>query len=289
MAASLPSVVRTLADRVLPVATHTTAARAAPLSCADRQARLISRGTDRIRQAFLPASTTSRSGNRRRSAAQLLTCMAASQPFTLVGSGRVGKALADLGAGDDVIIKRGEKVDGPEGPIVVATRNNDLQGVVDATPPERREDLIFIQNGMLQPWLDEKGLGDNTQVLVYFAVAKLGDAPIDGKTDTNPEGLTAAVGKHAEAFAARLSTADLSCKVLDRVEFKKSMLEKLIWICAIMVVGARHGNISVGEVESQHTQEVTAPMLSDRRIPMADVETHCCCIQLHQAAAQQSQ
>jgi ketopantoate reductase len=183
--------------------------------------------------------------------------MAASQPFTLVGSGRVGKALADLGAGDDVIIKRGEKVDGPEGPIVVATRNNDLQGVVDATPPERREDLVFIQNGMLQPWLDEKGLGDNTQVLVYFAVAKLGDAPIDGKTDTNPEGLTAAVGKHAEAFAARLSTADLSCKVLDRVEFKKSMLEKLIWICAIMVVGARHGNISVGEVESQHTQEVS--------------------------------
>ena len=48
---------------------------------------------------------------------------------------------------------------------------------------------------------------------MYFAVAKLGDAPIDGKTDTNPEGLTAAVGKHAEAFAARLAGADLSCKV----------------------------------------------------------------------------
>lgn len=107
-----------------------------------------------------------------------------------------------------VIVRRGEKVDGPPGPIVVATRNNDLQGVVDATPPERREgvdrkesvlllaagvaiccshvhfsatkveynlmthtidrhslpaDLVFIQNGMLQPWLDEAGLGDNTQ------------------------------------------------------------------------------------------------------------------------------
>ena len=48
---------------------------------------------------------------------------------------------------------------------------------------------------------------------MYFAVAKLGDAPIDGKTDTNPEGLTAAVGKHAEAFASRLASADLSCKV----------------------------------------------------------------------------
>ncbi len=25
-------------------------------------------------------------------------------------------------------------------------------------------DLVFIQNGMLQPWLDERGLGDATQV-----------------------------------------------------------------------------------------------------------------------------
>lgn len=112
-------------------------------------------------------------------------------------------------------------------------------------------DLVFLQNGMLQPWLDSRGLGDNTQVtrgrgaatgnvpsfmygravqlcllclcvclgyicllgreahvqsqltgscqhrvcwlqvLVYFAVAKLGDTPTDGKTDVNPEGLTA--------------------------------------------------------------------------------------------------
>lgn len=29
------------------------------------------------------------------------------------------------------------------------------------------------------------------QVLVYFAVAKLGEKPIDGQTDVNPEGLTA--------------------------------------------------------------------------------------------------
>jgi hypothetical protein len=29
------------------------------------------------------------------------------------------------------------------------------------------------------------------QVLVYFAVAKLGEKPTDGKTDVNPEGLTA--------------------------------------------------------------------------------------------------
>lgn len=29
-------------------------------------------------------------------------------------------------------------------------------------------DLVFIQNGMLQPWLDERGLGDNTQACPWY-------------------------------------------------------------------------------------------------------------------------
>lgn len=65
---------------------------------------------------------------------------------------------------------------------------------------------------------------------MYFAVAKLGDAPTDGKTDVNPEGLSAAYGEHAEAVAARLHAGGLSCKVLGREEFTQAMLEKLVWI-----------------------------------------------------------
>lgn len=57
------------------------------------------------------------------------------------------------------------------------------------------------------------------QVLVYFAVAKKGDLPSDGKTEVNPEGLTAAYGKHAQAFADRLATQDLSCKVRNHTNF----------------------------------------------------------------------
>ena len=30
-------------------------------------------------------------------------------------------------------------------PILVATRNDSLQAIVDATPPERRGDLVFMQ------------------------------------------------------------------------------------------------------------------------------------------------
>eukprot|EP00878_Enallax_costatus_P020036 GHUV01021165.1.p1 GENE.GHUV01021165.1~~GHUV01021165.1.p1 ORF type:complete len:189 (+),score=56.09 GHUV01021165.1:1077-1643(+) len=109
---------------------------------------------------------------------------------------------------------------------------------------------------MLQPWLDSRGLGDNTQVLVYFAVAKLGEKPTDGKTDVNPEGLTAAYGRHAEAVGQRLHAGGLSCQVLDRPAFTQAMLEKLIWISAYMLIGTKY-KCTVGEVESQHKDEVS--------------------------------
>jgi hypothetical protein len=111
---------------------------------------------------------------------------------------------------------------------------------------------------MLQPWLDARGLGSATQVLIYFAVAKLGEAPTDGKTDMNPEGLTAACGKWAPAVAARLQRAGLACHVLDEKAFQVCMLEKLIWISAFMLVGACHPGATVGDVEAKHTSEVSA-------------------------------
>ena len=36
------------------------------------------------------------------------------------------------------VIRRGQMVEGPEGPIVVCTRNDALEDVVNATPEERR-------------------------------------------------------------------------------------------------------------------------------------------------------
>lgn len=178
-------------------------------------------------------------------------------PAVIVGSGRIGTALQNMGPGTDFIVRRGQKVPSDaSGPIFVCTRNDVLDAVVEATPPERRDDLVFFQNGMLEPWLESKGLHEASQVLVYFAVAKLGAAPIDGKTDANPEGLTVASGKWASAVADRLQSAGLSCKVLDTKEFQKPLLEKLIWISAFMLIGARHGGVTVGEVEKNHHDEV---------------------------------
>ena len=38
-----------------------------------------------------------------------------------------------------VIVKRGEPIPDGSGPIIVSTRNDALQGIVDATPAHRRE------------------------------------------------------------------------------------------------------------------------------------------------------
>jgi hypothetical protein len=58
--------------------------------------------------------------------------------------------------------------------------------------------------------------------------------------------------------AARLRRQGLACHVLDKQEFQVSMLEKLIWISAFMLVGACNPGATVGDVESKHTAEVCA-------------------------------
>jgi len=164
--------------------------------------------------------------------------------------------LQELNDKKDILLKRNEKIsaDG-KGPIYICTRNNDLEEIIESTPSSRREDLVFLQNGMLDPYLKSKGLSDNTQALIYFAVAKKGDQPIDGKTDINPEGLTAVTGRWASDFSERLQKGDLACKVLNKNDWYVSMLEKHIWICSMMAVGVKY-KCTVGEVEGLHNAEV---------------------------------
>ena len=114
----------------------------------------------------------------------------------IVGGGRIGEMLWEANGKKDVLLRsREDPLPAGSGPIYVATRNNDLEAIIEKTPAERREDLVFLQNGMLSPYLENKGLLMNTQGLIYFAVAKKGEKPIDGVTDLNPEGLTSITGK----------------------------------------------------------------------------------------------
>lgn len=176
---------------------------------------------------------------------------------TIVGAGRIGSFLAENGM-NDLVLKRGESIppDAP-GPVYVCTRNEDLMNVILSCPPEKKEDLVFLQNGFLERFLRQAQCDKNTKVNCYFAISKLGAKPIDGITETDPEGLTTVCGKWESAFSERLERAGLTCKILKERDFRRSQMEKLIWICAFNLIGAVHGNISMGEVARFHVKEAT--------------------------------
>ncbi len=179
-----------------------------------------------------------------------------SAPFAaIIGSGRIGGALAK--AGNCVVLGRSDTIDpNGEGPILIATRNDALDGIVEKCPENRRKDLVFMQNGYLDSFLESKGLMDNTQVLLYLSVTAKGVDPVDGVTAVNPEGLTAATGIHAAAFADRLAALDLKCNVVSPVDYRPAMFEKLMWISTYMLVGAAKDCKSVGEAGSQYGELV---------------------------------
>lgn len=178
---------------------------------------------------------------------------------TVVGGGRIGNMLTD---GDDetrsLLVKRGDVIpaDGEGTPILLATRNDALDGIIDACPENRLKDLVFLQNGYLDDFLASKGLQDNTQVLLFVSVPKLGAEPIDGITAVNPEGLTTATGVHAEAFKDRLASKGMKCIVASAEDYRPAMFEKLIWISTYMLVGAAKECSSVGQAGSEHAELV---------------------------------
>jgi len=206
----------------------------------------------------------------------------------IVGSGRIGSLLAE--GGNCVVLGRQDTIN-PDGtgPILIATRNDALAGIVDKCPENRKKDLVFLQNGYLDDFLREKDLLDNTQALLYLSVTAKGVPAVDGVTTVNPEGLTAATGIHAQALADRLAALNLKCKVISSEEYRPAMFEKLMyvtvtavccrflhflfdthtvlslhphfilldsWISTYMLVGTAKGCKSVGQAGAEHAELV---------------------------------
>jgi len=154
---------------------------------------------------------------------------------TVIGGGRIGSMLME--GGESLLLRRGDSIpEENEGtPILVATRNDSLNGIIDACPENRKKDLVFMQNGYLDDFLSSKGLLDNTQVLLFVSVTALGAEPIDGITSANPEGLTSAMGIHAEAFQSRLAALGLKCNVVSSEGYRPAMFEKLMYVSKFII------------------------------------------------------
>lgn len=199
------------------------------VACVGASSALSNLPLMRSRQAVTFGLQMTRAGQSSKlSAASSARSNTVSYTAEIIGSGRIGAFLAE--AGDCTVLGRNDNIDpAKEGnPILIATRNDALEGIVEACPENRRQDLVVLQNGYLDNFLDAKGLLSNTQVLLYLSVPVKGATPVDGVTAVNPEGLTAAMGKHAQSFANRLSALKMKCNIVTPTDYRPAMFEKLM-------------------------------------------------------------
>jgi ketopantoate reductase len=182
----------------------------------------------------------------------------------VVGAGRIGGALHERArqrgvAGVLVTRTSGwdELATEPGRPILVCTRNDDLADVVARVPPGRRSDLVFVQNGMLRPWLAEHGLAGATRGILFVAVPSRG-APIE------VGGASPFCGPHAEAVVRWLGALDVAARVVDPDAFAAVELEKLVWNCVFGLLSQALDE-PVGAICDRHAwslKEVVEELLS---------------------------
>jgi len=186
----------------------------------------------------------------------------------IIGAGRIGTALKARSERIDVpvvLVDRtsgSEALEGAQGaPILVAVRNDALVDVVARVPAHRRSDLVFIQNGMFRSLLREVSLVNATRGLLYFAVAKLGDEPIEGLTSPF-------CGPHGPAMATWLGRMGLRAESMDWARFTYYELEKLMWLSCFGILCATH-DCTVGEVIAKYRNELAALVVEQAAIGRA--------------------
>ena len=154
--------------------------------------------------------------------------------ITVIGPGRVGHVLrrcAEEAKMPVTLLGRGEPVHGDL--LLVCTRADDLDGVIDATPLALRARLVFLQNGLLRPFLLERGLADNTQGLLYFAATAR-----DGRAEPGAPSLF--FGPHAAALVTLLTAGSLPARALaDAAELGREVAVKLCWNVIFGLLGQR--------------------------------------------------
>jgi ketopantoate reductase len=170
------------------------------------------------------------------------------EPVTIVGGGRVGCFFAAIA--DATPVTRHHGALQAKGPVLVCVRNNDLEGVILSTPTERRKDLIFIQNGMIDSLLQNHGLDKATRGILYFAIEEKGGKIVDG-------GGSVFCGDYAPWLVSLLQGASVDAKVVVRDRFTSEMGRKLIWNSVFGVLGEVY-QINVAQTLDSHRDEFRA-------------------------------
>ncbi len=136
-----------------------------------------------------------------------------------------------------------EALSGPAGrPVVVAVRNDDLEGVVEKVPGERRADLVFLQNGALRQWMHDRGLMTATRGILYLAVRERGGPIVDG-------GTSVFCGPHDHLMASWFGELGLGARTVDWAIFGARECEKLLWLSCFGILCELTGETVGGVAE----------------------------------------
>ena len=65
-----------------------------------------------------------------------------------------------------------------------------------------------------------------------------------------------ALVRHVVIAVQHIVLPEADRRALDGADYTAAMLEKHVWICAFMMVGALNGGVTVGDVESSHADEL---------------------------------
>ena len=181
--------------------------------------------------------------------------MSARQPVAVVGAGgRIGHLVQQMDDADWQVLPVTREQDaagldapGPAMPILVCTRNHHLDAVVERVHPSRHPDLVFVQNGMVQPELQRRGLGDCTQGVLWVAVPKKGDPPVPG-------GASAFCGPWADTIARLLDAHGVDAVSVGPTAYAREVAVKLAWICVYGPLGSATG-AKVGALSTDHAAD----------------------------------
>jgi len=135
-------------------------------------------------------------------------------------------------------------------PVYMCVSASELAAAIDEScPDEKRDDLVFLSDGFLEPILKARGLcrKENTQATLWVSVGDKGKM-YDERTSMGPNGAgvtewcgeSLCTGKWAGALVERLESGEVYCKELFYRDWRRYMLERTAYLAIFNLVGALH-------------------------------------------------
>lgn len=166
--------------------------------------------------------------------------------MVIVGAGRVGSVFVRAGVS---VVHRSEVVP-VDAPIVLCSQVTHVDDALGRwISPACHSDVVFVQNGAIQPVLARWNIRDATQGILWFA------APGGGEWSTNRASLFR--GKHAEAMVSLCDVLGIPAATVESdVAWRAEWAEKMLWNAIFGLLGERDGG-TVGQA-AQREVEVAA-------------------------------